>query len=138
MGGENHRDRSDGKIKDKPRSVTREKARGDQRAALEQEGGTKDGKWKRHVGHEFGDCRELLRPSWCPHPHASLIEEITERVRLSPAKNEDLRNLNVVHKIILPQQKESEETTGKQEKLVKKMEPGGLVTSRRRRKVRCR
>ena len=26
----------------------------------------------------------LLRPSWCPHPLASLIEEITEQVRLSP------------------------------------------------------
>ena len=32
---------------------------------------------------------KLLRPSWCPHPHASLIEEVTERVRLSPTKDED-------------------------------------------------
>ena len=38
-------------------------ARGDQRAALEQECGTKDGKWKRPVGHEFGDFWKLLRPS---------------------------------------------------------------------------
>ena len=37
---------------------------------------------------------KLLRPSWCPHPRASLIEETTERVRLSPAKDEDLGNLN--------------------------------------------
>ena len=33
---------------------------------------------------------KLLRPSWCPHLHASLIEEVTERVRLSPAKDEEL------------------------------------------------
>ena len=32
----------------------------------------------------------LLRPSWCPHPHASLIEEVTERVRLSPTNDWDL------------------------------------------------
>ena len=25
---------------------------------------------------------KLLRLSWCPHPHANLIEEVTERVRL--------------------------------------------------------
>ena len=31
-------------------------------------------------------------------------------MRLSPAKDEDLGNLNVVHKLILPQRKESEET----------------------------
>ena len=68
--------------------------------------------------------RMLLRPSWCPHPHASLIEEITERVRLSLAKDEDLGNLNVVHKLTLPQRKESEETTSKLDKLVKKIEPG--------------
>ena len=70
---------------------------------------------------------KLLRHSWCPHPHASLIEEITERVRLSSAKEEDLGNLNVVHKLILPQQKESEKTTGKQEKLVTKIEPGSCL-----------
>ena len=59
--------------------------------------------------------------------HASLIEEITERVRLSLAKDEDLGNLNVVHKLILPQRKDSEETTVKQEKLVKKLEPGSCL-----------
>ena len=75
----------------------------------------------------LGIVWKLLRPSWCPHPHASLIEEITKRVRLSPAKDENLENLNVVHKLILPQQKESEEMTGKQEKLVKKMEPGSCL-----------
>ena len=46
----------------------------------------------------------ILRPSRCPHPHASLIEEVTERVRLSPAKDEDMGNLNIVHKLILPHQ----------------------------------
>ena len=69
----------------------------------------------------------LLRFSWCPHPRASLIEEITEQARLSPAKDEDLGNLNVVHKLILHQRKEMEETTGNQEKLVKKMEPGSCL-----------
>ena len=69
----------------------------------------------------------LLRPSRCPHPHASLIEEITERVRLSPAKDEDLGSLNVVHKQILPYRKESEETKSKLEKLVKKMEPDSCL-----------
>ena len=49
----------------------------------------------------LGTIWKLLRPSWCPHPHASLIEEVTERVRLSPAKDEDLGNLNMVHKLIL-------------------------------------
>ena len=48
-------------------------------------------------------------------------------MRLSPAKDEDLGNLNVVHKLKLPHRKESEETTTKQEKLVKKMEPGSYL-----------
>ena len=43
-----------------------------------------------------------LEPSWCAHPQASLNEELTERVRMSPAKDEDLWNLNVKHKLILP------------------------------------
>ena len=32
----------------------------------------------------------LLGPSWWPHPQANLNEEVTERVRLSPGKYEDL------------------------------------------------
>ena len=40
----------------------------------------------------LGTVWKLLRPSWCPHPHASLIEEVTERNRLSPAKDMDLGN----------------------------------------------
>ena len=75
----------------------------------------------------LGIVWKLLRPSWCPHPQTSLIEEITERVRLSPAKDENLGNLNVVHKLILTQRKESEETMGNQEKLVKKVEPGSCL-----------
>ena len=75
----------------------------------------------------LGIVRKLPRPSWCPHQRASLIEEITELAILSPAKDEDLGNLNVVHKLILPQRKEMEETTGNQEKLVKKMEPGSCL-----------
>ena len=42
---------------------------------------------------------KMLRPSLCPHSQASLNEEVTERVRLPPAKDEDLGNMNVVHKL---------------------------------------
>ena len=52
----------------------------------------------------------------------SLIEEITERVRLAPAEDEDLATLSIVHKLILPQVKESSKATSKPGS-VKKMEP---------------
>ena len=45
-------------------------------------------------------------------------------VRLSPAKDEDLGSLNVIHKLILPHQGEPEEAMSKPDKSVKKMEPG--------------
>ena len=61
----------------------------------------------------LGTVWKFLRPSWCPHPHASLIEEVTERVRLTPTKDEDLGTLNVIHKLILPQSKESSEAMSK-------------------------
>ena len=35
-------------------------------------------------------------------PHASLIEEVTERVRLAPTEDEDLATLSIVHRLILP------------------------------------
>ena len=38
----------------------------------------------------LGTVWKLLRPSRCPHSHASLIEEVTERVWLTPRKDEDL------------------------------------------------
>ena len=60
---------------------------------------------------KLGVVSKLLRHSWCPHPHASLIEEVTKRVRLAPTKDEDLGTLSVVHKLILPQSKESGEAT---------------------------
>ena len=59
----------------------------------------------------LGVVWKLLRPSWCPQPHASLIEETTERVRLAPTEDEDLAKLSVVHKLILPQMQESGEKT---------------------------
>ena len=37
----------------------------------------------------LGTIWKLPRLSWCPHPPASLIEEVTERVRLAPTKDED-------------------------------------------------
>ena len=70
----------------------------------------------------------LLRPSWCPHPHASLIEEVTERVILAPAEDEDLVTLSLVHRLILPQVNESSETTSRLGS-VKKMEPGSCLDS---------
>ena len=75
----------------------------------------------------LGTVWKLLRPSWCPDPHASLIEEVTELVRLSPAKDEGLESLNVLHKLILPHQGKSEGATSKLSKLVKKMEPGSCL-----------
>ena len=76
----------------------------------------------------LGVVRKLLRPSWCPHPHASLIEEVTERVRLAPAEDEELATLSIVHKLILPQVKESGEATSKLGS-AKKMEPGSCLDS---------
>ena len=74
----------------------------------------------------WGMVWELLRPSWCPHPHASLIEETTER--LAPTEDEDLATLSVVHKLILPQVKESGEKTNKLGS-AKRMEPGSCLDS---------
>ena len=54
-----------------------------------------------------------------------LPEEVTERVRLSPTKDEDLGN--VVHKLILPYSEESEEKTSKLDTSAKKMEPGSCL-----------
>ena len=74
----------------------------------------------------LGVVWKLLRPSWCPHPHASLIEEVTERVRLTATKEEDLATLSIVHKLILPQVRESGEATSKLGS-AKKMEPGSCL-----------
>ena len=71
---------------------------------------------------------KLLRPSWCPHPHASLVEEVTERVRLAPTEDEDLATLGIVHKLILPQVKEPDEKTNKLGS-ARKMEPGSCLDS---------
>ena len=76
----------------------------------------------------LGVVWKLLRPSWCPHPHASLIEEVTERVRLAPTEDEDLATLSIVHRLILPHVKESSEVTSGTGS-VKKMEPGSCLDS---------
>ena len=76
----------------------------------------------------LGVVWKLLRPSWCPHPHASLIEETTERVRLAPTEDEDLAKLSVVHKLISPQMQESGEKTNNLGS-AKKMEPGSCLDS---------
>ena len=59
----------------------------------------------------LGTAWRLLKPSWCPHPQANLNEEVTERVRLSPGKDEDLGGLNVIQKLISPHREKSKETT---------------------------
>ena len=76
----------------------------------------------------LGVVWKLLRPSWCPHPHASLIEEVTERVRWAPTEDEDLATLSIVHRLILPQMKESSEVTSGTGS-VKRMEPGSCLDS---------
>ena len=86
----------------------------------------KKGKGNGMLVTNLGVVWKLLRPSWYPHPHASLIEEVTERVRLAPTKDEDLATLSIVHKLILPQMKESGEATSKL-RWVKKMEPGNCL-----------
>ena len=57
-----------------------------------------------------------------------LIEEVTERVRLASAEDEYLAALSIVHKLILPQVKESGEATSKLGS-AKKMEPGSCLDS---------
>ena len=76
----------------------------------------------------LGVVWKLLSPSWCPHPHASLIEEVTERVRLAPTEDEDLATLSIVHRLILPHMKESSEMTSGTGS-VKKMEPCSCLDS---------
>ena len=74
----------------------------------------------------LGTVWKMLRPSWCQNPHASLIEDVTEQVRLTPTKDEDLGTLDVIHKLILPQSEESGEATSKLGS-VKKLEPGSCL-----------
>ena len=76
----------------------------------------------------LGVVWKLLRPSWCAHTHASLIEETTDRLRLAPMEDEDLATLSVVHKLILPQVKESGERTTELGS-ARKMEPGSCLDS---------
>ena len=59
----------------------------------------KMGNWNGMLITNSGTVWKLLRLSWCPHPHAGLIEEVTERVRLVLTKDEDMGTLNVIHKL---------------------------------------
>ena len=76
----------------------------------------------------LGGVWKLLRPSWCPHPHASPVEEVTERVSLASTEDEDLATLGIVHKLILPQLKESGEKTNKLGS-ARKIEPASCLDS---------
>ena len=75
---------------------------------------------------KLGLIWKLLRSSWsCPHSQASLNEETTERIRLLLGKDEDLRYLNVLHKLILPHQEVSKVNSEQsRDELLKKMESG--------------
>ena len=68
----------------------------------------------------LGTVWRLQRPSWCPHPHANWNEEVKERVRLSPGKDEGLGSLNVIHKLTLHHREESKETASKSSESSKK------------------
>ena len=70
----------------------------------------------------LGVIWKLLRP------HASLIEETTERVRLAPTEDEDLAKLSVLHKLITPQMQEPSERTSDPGS-AKKLEPGSCLDS---------
>ena len=62
---------------------------------------------------------------WGPHPQASVNEETTERIRLLPGKKEDLHNLHMIHKLILPHHEVSKSKVEESSnKLPKKLEPG--------------
>ena len=74
----------------------------------------------------LGTVWKSMRPFWCPHTHASLIEEVTERVRLTPSKDEDLGTMDMIYKLILPRSNESGEATSKLGS-VKKLEPGSCL-----------
>ena len=74
----------------------------------------------------LGTIWRLLRPFWCTHTQTSL-NEVTERVRLSPGKDEDLGNLNLIHKLILPHREKSEEVMSKPNESSKKIEPGSCL-----------
>ena len=50
----------------------------------------------------LGVVLRLLRHSWCPHRQASLNEETKKRIKMTPEKDQDPDNLNVIHKFILP------------------------------------
>ena len=54
----------------------------------------------------LGEFWKLLRFSWRPNPQASLNEKTTERIKLSPGKDEDQGILNVINKLILPRLEE--------------------------------
>ena len=54
-------------------------------------------------------------------------EDVTERVRLSPGKDENLGNLYVIHKLSLPHREESEEDMSKSNESSKMIEPGSCL-----------
>ena len=71
---------------------------------------------------------EIAKVLLVPTSHASLAEEVTERVRLAPTEDEDLATLGIVHKLILPQVKEPGKKTNKLGS-ARKMEPGSCLDS---------
>ena len=67
----------------------------------------------------------LLGHFWCPYPQASLNEETTERIKLSPGKDEVMGKSNLIDKLILPHQEEPKDRADKtRDEQPKKMERG--------------
>ena len=126
MDGKDDRDKPIGKREAELGLDSREDARSEECAALKQRVELKMGNGNGMLVTNLVVVWKLLRPSWCPHPQASLIVEVTERVRLAPTKDEDLATLSIVHKLILPQMKEPGEATSKLGS-VKKMEPSSCL-----------
>ena len=61
-----------------------------------------------------------MRPSCGPYPQAIINERTTEKIRLLHEKDQDVEDLNVIYKLILPQQEESKDE-------LKKIEPGNCL-----------
>ena len=90
-------------------------------------GETSKTKYLKQLSAIFGTLWKLLRKSGGANSQASLNEEITEQLRMSSAKDENLGNLNVIHKLILPHREEPKEVTSNWDESVKKLEPGSSL-----------
>ena len=87
---------------------------------VQKEGRAKTGNGDEVLSTNLGTIWKLLRPPWCPHPHASLIEEVTERVRMS-GEFEFSAQIDPTSSGVIGG------GTSKLDKLVKKIEPSSCL-----------